>query len=107
MWLLGHVTLDRSLVKTGIVTSAGSRNQARSCLEAPSSCGLKKERKHLFDGGGDGVGKNQDCGEGSTAELLVRPCGLETVSAGVHHSTPSHGFRIDARDLVIPTFQGC
>lgn len=92
------MTLDRSLVKTGMVTSAGSSNQARSCLEAPSSCGLKKERKHLSNGGRDGVGKSQDCGEGSTAELLVRPCGLEPLSAGVHHSTPSHGFRTDARE---------
>lgn len=44
--LLGHGALDRSLVKTRIMTSsAGSSRQARWCSEAPPSCGCKKEGK--------------------------------------------------------------
>ena len=49
--LLGRGALDRSLVKTGIMTSpVRGSHQAGWRLEAPPSCGFKRGRKHLSEG---------------------------------------------------------
>lgn len=46
--LLSHGALDRSLVKTGIMTSpVQSSDQDRWCLEAPHSCGFNRLGKNI------------------------------------------------------------
>lgn len=81
----------------GLRTSSRSRDQARSCLEAPSSCASKEEK--TFVRWRLGWGRKEPGPRGRAAQLsswgLASP---EPVSTGAHHSTPGRGLHSRAQE---------